>query len=130
VILTTGCNRWDEGLDAVVEGDAVRITDRDRLERLAKVWATTWDGRWQYLVRDGCFYHHDDHEVLPDAILVFSVKPTKIFAFAKGDPFQPHTSPVLRVRVGTRHVLRPSRATSSRVIATSMRVSFVWTSRS
>ncbi len=90
VVLTTGCNHWQEGLDIVVEGNAVRISDQDRLERLAQVWATRWDGRWQYLVRDGCFYHHDEHEVLPDAILVFSVTPTKVFAFAKGDPFS-HT---------------------------------------
>ncbi len=90
VILTTGCNTWNTGLDVVVEGDAVRITDQGRLERLASVWATKWDGRWQYLVRDGYFYHYDEHEVLPDAILVFSVKPTKVYAHAKGDPFS-HT---------------------------------------
>ena len=84
VILTTGCNRWEEGLDVVVEGEAVRITDHDRLEQLDRVWATRWDGRWQYLVRDGSFYHHDEHEVLPDSILVFSIKLTKVFTFAKG----------------------------------------------
>ena len=86
VILTTGCNRWNEGLDVVVEGDAVRVIDQDMLERLAKVWATTWDGRWKYLIRDGCFYHYDEEEqtVLPDSIFVFSVKPAKVFAFAKG----------------------------------------------
>ncbi len=50
VILTTGCNRWEEGLDVVVEGEAVRITDHDRLEQLARVWATTrWeDGNFSY----------------------------------------------------------------------------------
>ena len=84
VILTTGCNQWTEGLDVVVEGDAVRITDQDALERLASVWATKWDGSWKFLVRDGCFYIYDEHEVLSDAIFVFSVKPTKVFAFAKG----------------------------------------------
>jgi general stress protein 26 len=82
VILTTGCNRWEEGLDVVVEGEAVRITDHDRLEQLARVWATTrWDGGWQFLVRDGCFYLHAEH---PESILVFSVKLTKVFAFARG----------------------------------------------
>jgi len=90
VILTTGCNHWNEGVDVVVEGDAVRITDQDRLERLAQAWAPKWDGRWRYLVRDGCFYHHDDHDVLPDAIFVFSVTPTRVYAYAKGDPFS-HT---------------------------------------
>src|SRR5438046_10092623 len=42
VVLTTGCNRWDEGLDIVVEGDAVRLTDSKMLERLAQEWATQW----------------------------------------------------------------------------------------
>ena len=27
VILTTGCNTWDQGLDVVVEGDALEVTD-------------------------------------------------------------------------------------------------------
>jgi hypothetical protein len=30
VILTTGCNQWDRGLDVVVEGDAVQVTRRRR----------------------------------------------------------------------------------------------------
>jgi general stress protein 26 len=84
VILTTGCSDWDRGLDVVVEGDAIRVTDEDTLKRLAEAWTTKWDGRWQYLVRDGCFYHHDGDEILPDAILVFSVTPTQVLAFAKG----------------------------------------------
>ena len=33
VVVTTGCNGW-EGLDVVVEGEAVRVTDPDRLARL------------------------------------------------------------------------------------------------
>jgi nitroimidazol reductase NimA-like FMN-containing flavoprotein (pyridoxamine 5'-phosphate oxidase superfamily) len=85
VILTTGRNDWDNGLDVVVEGDVVRVADNAELERLAEVWATKWDGRWQYLVRDGAYYHHDDEEVLPDAVLVFSVTPTRVLAFGKGD---------------------------------------------
>src|SRR5215469_4539656 len=36
VILMTGCNQWDGGLDVVVEGQALRITDRGTLERLAE----------------------------------------------------------------------------------------------
>jgi nitroimidazol reductase NimA-like FMN-containing flavoprotein (pyridoxamine 5'-phosphate oxidase superfamily) len=79
VILTTGCNRWEEGLDVVVEGVAVPITDDTVLERLAEAWAKKWDGRWQWVVRDGAF-RHDSGE----AALVFSVAPTKSLAFAKG----------------------------------------------
>jgi general stress protein 26 len=39
VILMTGCNQWDSGLDIVVEGEAERVEERDRLERLAEAWA-------------------------------------------------------------------------------------------
>ena len=78
VILTTGCNQWERGLDVVVEGDAVQVTDEQMLERLADAWKTKWDGRWQYEARDGSFHHESG------AALVFSVMPTKILAFAKG----------------------------------------------
>jgi general stress protein 26 len=80
VLVTTGCNQWNHGLDVVVEGEAERITDHATLERLAAAWAATWDGRWKYRVTDDCFAH-------PDAdgrVLVFAVRATKIIAFAKG----------------------------------------------
>ena len=76
VILTTGCNHWEGGLDVVVEGDAVQVTDDTLLERLAEVWATKWDGRW---ASSGGF-----HLESGGTVLVFEVKPTKILAFAKG----------------------------------------------
>jgi nitroimidazol reductase NimA-like FMN-containing flavoprotein (pyridoxamine 5'-phosphate oxidase superfamily) len=78
VILTTGCNQWEGGLDVVVEGDAVQVADDQMLERLAEAWKTKWDGRWQYEARDGSFHHGSG------AALVFSVTPTKVLAFAKG----------------------------------------------
>ena len=73
VILMTGCNEWERGLDVVVEGEAVQVTDERVLERLAEAWETKWDGRWQYEVREGGFRH----EANADAILVFSVKPVQ-----------------------------------------------------
>jgi Pyridoxamine 5'-phosphate oxidase len=79
VILTTGCNEWDRGLDVVVEGDAVQVTDDAVLRRLAQAWATKWDGRWQYQARAGAFHHESD-----GAAVVFSVTPAKILAFSKG----------------------------------------------
>jgi nitroimidazol reductase NimA-like FMN-containing flavoprotein (pyridoxamine 5'-phosphate oxidase superfamily) len=82
VVLTTGCNQWDRGLDVVVEGDAVHVTDEDTLNRLAEVWAKKWDGRWQLAVRDGSFHGAGD-----SPSQAFSVTPTKIYAHAKGDPF-------------------------------------------
>ena len=80
VILTTGCNDWDRGLDVVVEGDAVRVTDDAALRRLAAAWTTKWDGRWHYDARDGAFHDEGGGEAL-----VFSVAPTKVLAFGKGD---------------------------------------------
>ena len=32
VVLTTGCNGWDRGLDVAVEGDALRVTDPEVLQ--------------------------------------------------------------------------------------------------
>jgi general stress protein 26 len=80
VTLTTGCNHWEEGLDIVVEGEALQVTDEGLLTRLAAAWATKWDGRWRYEVHDGTFRHEDG----TGAVLVFSVTPTKVLAFAKG----------------------------------------------
>jgi general stress protein 26 len=79
VILTTGCNSWDAGLDVVVEGDAVQVRDDEALKRLADAWRTKWDGRWQFEARDGAFHHEDGGEAL-----VYSVAPTKVLAFGKG----------------------------------------------
>jgi general stress protein 26 len=79
VILMTGCNQWDSGLDIVLEGEAVEVTDEELLKRLADAWGTKWDGRWQYEPRDGAF-HHDGG----GTALVFAVEPAKVFAFRKG----------------------------------------------
>ena len=83
VILATGNIHWNSGLDVVVEGDAVQVTDEDLLTRLAAAWATKWDGRWrQYEVRNGAF-HSEYVETIP----VFSVTPTRVFAYAEGPRF-------------------------------------------
>jgi uncharacterized pyridoxamine 5'-phosphate oxidase family protein len=84
VVLTTGCNRWDEGIDVVAEGKAVHVTDEEVLTRVAGAFAAKWDGRWQLAVRDGRFYHGDE-ENWPSE--VFAVEPARIFAHAKGHPF-------------------------------------------
>jgi general stress protein 26 len=78
VILTTGCNQWDRGLDLVVEGEAVRVDDDTTLQRLADAWRTKWDGRWQFGAGEGTFHH----EV--GTALVFAVEPRKVLAFGKG----------------------------------------------
>jgi nitroimidazol reductase NimA-like FMN-containing flavoprotein (pyridoxamine 5'-phosphate oxidase superfamily) len=80
VVLLTGCNRWDGGMDVVVEGRAVRVTDRGMLDRLSEVWTHKWDGRWEYT--PSAFGFEGDGT---DNVLVFSVHPDKVFAFAKGN---------------------------------------------
>jgi general stress protein 26 len=79
VVVTTGCNTWDRGLDVVLEGDAVRVTDDARLAALAQAWARKWDGRWEFEARDGAFHHPGGGEAL-----VYAVHPSKVLAFGKG----------------------------------------------
>ncbi len=91
VILTTGCNGWQSGLDVVVEGDAVQVSDEALLQRLAQAWTAKWDGSWQFQVRDGSF---------EGPALVFQVAPAKVLAFGKGRPFS-HTTHRFAARPGT-----------------------------
>src|SRR5436309_14258361 len=83
VVAITGCNRWDQGLDVMVEGEARRVTDRAMLERLAAAWATKWNGEWQFRVIEGGFAHTDGADA-DGLVLVFAVNPAKILAFGKG----------------------------------------------
>lgn len=80
VVLTTGCNGWEGGLDVMVEGDAVQVTDEDTLRRLAGAWTTKWDGQWNFEVRDGSFRNPGSE----GPVLVFAVAPAKVLAFTKG----------------------------------------------
>lgn len=75
--LTTGDNRWKEGLDVVVEGRAERITDDGLLRGLAALWESKYDGDWQYEVGDGAFHHQ------AGVAHVFAVRPAKVLSFAK-----------------------------------------------
>ncbi|MEO5837544.1 MAG: pyridoxamine 5'-phosphate oxidase family protein [Acidimicrobiales bacterium] len=79
VILSTGCNQWNAGLDVVVEGTARRVTDTATLERLTHEWQSKWDGSWHFEV---------DGDALRDEggagrALVFEVAPHKVLSFAK-----------------------------------------------
>jgi nitroimidazol reductase NimA-like FMN-containing flavoprotein (pyridoxamine 5'-phosphate oxidase superfamily) len=80
VVLTTGCNGWQEGVDVVVEGKAERVTDEMRLGELARAWKQKWDGSWEYEpVAEG--FSHTGGESIAH---VFAVRPAKILAFGKG----------------------------------------------
>jgi general stress protein 26 len=79
VALTTGANRWKEGLDLVVEGTAVRVTDDATLRTLADLWRGKYQGDWDFAVEEGRFRHGDG-----GSAVVFEVAPAKVLAFAKG----------------------------------------------
>jgi general stress protein 26 len=59
VVLITGGNGWESGLDVVVEGKAMQVSDDDVLTRIAGKFADKWDGRWKFTVRAGCFRGSD-----------------------------------------------------------------------
>jgi nitroimidazol reductase NimA-like FMN-containing flavoprotein (pyridoxamine 5'-phosphate oxidase superfamily) len=81
VALTTGCNRIDEGLDVVVEGDALRVHDDSKLQRVADEYVSKYGSDWRFTVRDGAFEHEGG------TALVFEVSPRSVFGFRKGDEF-------------------------------------------
>ena len=79
VVITTGDNSLDQGLDVVVEGDAVLVEDDARLRGLAAAWEAKYGADWHFDVRDGRF-RGDGGEAL-----VFAVAPVTAFGFRKGD---------------------------------------------
>jgi nitroimidazol reductase NimA-like FMN-containing flavoprotein (pyridoxamine 5'-phosphate oxidase superfamily) len=79
VILSTGCNDWNKGIDVIVEGTATRVTDDAKLRRLAEAWTKKWDGRWHFDVANGSFQHEGGE----GQALVFEVVPDKVLSFAK-----------------------------------------------
>jgi hypothetical protein len=82
VVITTGCNGW-EGLDIVVEGEAVPVTEADRLRRVVDAFAAKYDDFFGFRFADGRLLQPET----PDEPLVFEVHATKAFGFAKGDTF-------------------------------------------
>ncbi|WP_327733780.1 pyridoxamine 5'-phosphate oxidase family protein [Streptomyces nojiriensis] len=79
VVLTTGTNTLHEGFDLVVEGEAARVADPDRLRRLAAAWEAKYGAEWHFEVGDGVFVNPDAGEAV-----VFAVRPATAFGFGKG----------------------------------------------
>ena len=80
VALTTGTNAWAAGTDVVVEGEAVRVTDRDTLERIVAAYDVKYGGDWKFEAGDGVLHPGEAQDGA-----VFRVEPSKVMAFAK-DP--------------------------------------------
>jgi general stress protein 26 len=86
VALTTGNNSWARGLDVIVEGTAVRVTDGEDLQRLADAYEAKYGSEWHFDVGDGVFGAGED------AVAVFRIELAKVLAFAK----EPHAQTTYR----------------------------------
>jgi general stress protein 26 len=81
-VLTTGCNTLGEGVDLVVEGEALRIRDMTVLQRVADQYEAKYGPTWRFTVRDEAFAGQ-----VGSRAVVFAVAPTKVLGFAKGPVF-------------------------------------------
>ncbi len=82
VIVTAADHGWD-GLDVVLEGQAVEVTDTDRLGRLVGAYATKYDDMFGFRLEDRRLVGSDNS----DPAVVYQVRATKGFGFAKGKAF-------------------------------------------
>jgi len=71
VAITTGSNRLTDGLDIVVEGQAVAVSDATKRRRVEEAYAAKYGGGWRLPGFEG--------------VLVFEVTPTTVFGFGRGD---------------------------------------------
>ena len=71
----------NEGLDLVVECDAVRVSDEARRRSLADAFEAKYGSDWRFTVRDGAFHGEGG-----DA-MVYAVRPRTAFGFNKGEQF-------------------------------------------
>jgi hypothetical protein len=78
--VTTGCNTWNEGLDLVLQGDAVVVDDVPLLRRVADAYLAKYGRDWAFEVaEDGTF----------GGPVVYQLVPVQGLGFGKG-PFS-HT---------------------------------------
>jgi hypothetical protein len=89
-ILLTGSNLFEQGLDVVVEGDAMTVSDDARLHRIAEAYVAKYGDEWRFQVHDGAFYHAEgslrEGEYTGKA-LVYEVVPQTAFGFGRGGSF-------------------------------------------
>lgn len=77
----------EHGVDLVIEGEAVRVTDEARLHRLADAYADKYG--WQVEVRDGALYGDGAPTAGPPPYAVYALTPATAFGFPAGQQFPP-----------------------------------------
>ncbi|WP_426592429.1 pyridoxamine 5'-phosphate oxidase family protein [Cellulomonas sp. McL0617] len=85
VAVTTGsggAGGWANGKDVVVEGRAVRVTERDDLEVLAAAWFAKYGDDWRFEVRGERFVElSSSGGSTGGGALVYRVAPAKVLVF-------------------------------------------------
>jgi len=77
-VLTTGTNQLADGLDIVVEGEAIRLTDVAILQRLVDAFEAKYPEPFHFTVHDGRIGGGGGD------ILAFRVRMTKVLGFGRG----------------------------------------------
>jgi hypothetical protein len=73
------------GLDITVEGEAAKVTDEAKLQRIAEVFAS---GGWAPTVKDGAFYHEfSAPSAGPPPWYVYGFTPKTVYGFATAEPY-------------------------------------------
>jgi hypothetical protein len=79
-ILTTGCNLYAEGLDIVIEGQAVQVTDDAVLRAIAEAFEGKYGSDWHFEVKDGAFQGQGGADAW-----VYRVDPVTVFGYGRGE---------------------------------------------
>lgn len=72
-VLTTGCNELNKGLDVIVEGEAVGVTDEVTLRRVADAFTAKYPDPFKFRI--------DEFQGGGGEALVFRIGPSRAFAF-------------------------------------------------
>lgn len=81
-VLTTGCNRMGEGLDIVVEGQAIRVINERQLKVVSDALAEKYGEEWRFTAMGDVLEGKQGN-----VAWAYRVAPEVVFGFAKGNPF-------------------------------------------
>jgi hypothetical protein len=75
-----------KGLDLIVEGEATKITDETKMQRVAEVYASKYD--WHITVQDGAYTaDYGAPSAGPPPYELYEVQLTKVFGLGMGEPY-------------------------------------------
>lgn len=75
-----------QGLDLVIQGEAVRVTDDDRLRRVADAYDSKYG--WPVEIRDGAFFAEGAPTAGPPPFHIFEVQPKTAYAFGTDEGYE------------------------------------------